>query len=974
MIFGISQWKVGPGFILAVLLCWCVSAPAQQLPFAHLSISDGLEDTVIFAMEQDRRGFLWIATRTGLNRFDGARFWTYTQADGLPHNLARDLLASRDGRLWAATERGLVWFDGERFQLVTAEQGWPERISARALSQAPDGSLWVASYGAGVLQLQAGSNPRVLQRIDQDAGLPSNRVRSLLVDSGGQVWIGTTDHGVWLLGHDGPRPVDWGAPSQEVRALHETSDGQILAGTRSGVARYADGSFQLLAGDDALSAQAINSISGDRQGRTWFATRENGAFSLDADGGLDQFTTRRGLPDDAVNAVYQDTEGNLWFGTYGGGLSRLSTNRVLNWTPQVNFANPNVYAIAADSQGRCIWLGTNGDGVSSLCGSQLRQYTRADGLPHNKVLSVMVDRSGNPWFGTLEGVSRMFPGGFENLDESDGLAGAVSYHLIEAADGGVWIGTIDGLSHYRDGSFTNYTESDGLPDSRVNRVLERADGGLWLGTANGLAEFHQGQFTVLTTEDGLPSNFINDLYLDGSGALWVATNYGLSRYADGSFQSWTVADGLPHSNCNVILPGSDGTIWVGTSRGLAILDGNGFTVVTSREGLVFDLVNRGAGYRDPDGNLWFGTGQGVSRFAADFRPGPATPPPVHLLSVVGMAGPLPLDQPARIEQRDESLTISYGAISFQRAPDVAYRYRLARDAQTPWRETRLRELQIDSLAPGDYQFEVTARIAGGAWNDQVARFAFTVVPPFWLKPWFLLLGLALLLGALLYRNVRSRRRAEELERLVDERTQQLQELNDGLEWLANHDNLTHLANRNQVEQRLSGLYSGDSGLGLGIVILDLDHFKSINDEFGHAAGDRALEAFARLLHGHVRTDQLAARWGGEEFLMVYPGIEEERLVSVAEQLLESCRGLQVEFEPGRFLELRCSLGFTLTPARGGDWQKLVQLADQALLESKRAGRDRGTGYLWGAETADLDAVVRDVNAAVSSGLLRRVAI
>ena len=949
---------------------------AQLLPFAHLSISDGLEDTVIFAIEQDQRGYLWIATRTGLNRFDGAQFWTYTQADGLPHNLARDLIRASDGTLWAATERGVAWFDGNRFHALGDRHGWPDRISARAFSQAPDGTLWVASYGAGVLQLGIGKSPKVLARYGQENGLPTDRVRSLIVDLDGGIWLGTSKDAVYRINEGRIEQLAWNVRSNEVRALYQHDDGSIWAGTRAGVARWTGSAFEPLLTDSQLAEQTINTMVRDHLGRIWLGTREGGAFSVNPETQIEHFGTKEGLPDDSVNVIYEDTEGNLWFGTYGGGVARLSTSSVLNWKALPEFPSPNVYAIAYDLKG-CMWFGTNGNGVTSLCGKRMRHYTRDDGLPHNKVLSAMVDQQGDPWFGTLEGISHLHQGEFINYGEADGLGGMVSYHLLPSKDGSIWIGTINGLSHFEDGQFRLFDESDGLLDNRVNRVLERENGDLWLATANGLALFQAGRFSGWTTADGLPSNFINDLYEDAHQGLWVATNDGLSYFRDDEFQNWSRADGLPHHNCTTILPGENGDIWIGTSRGVAIFDGTGFTVVTSREGLVFDLINRGAGYRDPQGNLWFGTGGGVSQFSADFKPGATTAPPIHLVSVASNQGDLPLDRSAFFDQQDNSLSFAFTAINFQRAPDVLYRYRLAKGPDTPWRETRFRELQINSLAPGNYQFEVSARIGEGAWNPQPAKFGFTVAPPFWRTTWFLFLLVAGVIGTLLYRNRLSQQRAVQLETTVHERTRQLEKLNEGLDWLANHDNLTHLANRNQVHQRLAAWQADDPTVQLGIVVIDLDHFKAVNDQFGHAAGDQALEVFASMLHGHVRTDQIAARWGGEEFLVVCPRIESGRLQSLANQLLVHCRNLDIQLHQGKSLQLRCSLGFAMTPPNGADlpWEKILQLADLALLEAKQSGRDRAIGYFWKQRMTppwDLDRILAERDQAVRSGLLQRV--
>ena len=956
------------------LLFFNFQISAQQLPFAHLSISDGLEDTVVFSIEQDDLGFLWIATRTGINRFDGERFWTYGQNDGLPHNLARDLHKSKDGTLWVASERGVAWFDGSSFHALEEKDGWPEKVSARALAEATDGSLWVATYGAGLLHIKTDGEPKVIEQFNRDSGLPSDRIRSLLIDKQDNIWLGMSDQVVRLT--DGkPETITWQAKSTEIRALYQHTDGNIWAGTRHGIAHFVDNAFIAMDLGTDLSKQTINTITRDKKGNVWLGTRDFGVYQFDPHLQVKHLDMLDGLPDNSVNSIFQDSEDNLWFGTYGGGIARLSTSKVLNWKAQPGLPNPNVYAIADDHNG-CIWFGTNGNGVSSLCEDKMTHMTRSDGLPHNKILSTMIDSHGNPWFGTLQGISQLNQGQFINYDQKDGLSGSVSYHIMQASDDSFWIGTNNGLNQFDGHKFTQYRKSHGLPDDRINRILESNDGDLWLASANGLTHYHEGEFSSWSTDDGLPANFINDFYEDQLGGLWIATNNGLSYFSNGQFRNWDTTDGLPHNNCTVILPGKDNEIWIGTSRGVAIFDGEDFTVITSKEGLVFDLVNRGAGYRDPQGNLWFGTGDGISRFATDFKPGASNQPPVHLLSVSNNQQQLTLNDSAQIQQQDSSLRFNYSAISFQRAPDVNYRYRL-NSGNTPWRETRLRELQINSLAAGDYTFEVTARVGKGEWNQQPATFNFTVTPPFWRTTWFVVLLITSLLFALLLRSYRSRQHAIQLENLVQERTKQLEEVNQGLEWLANHDNLTRLANRNQIQQTLSQL---DINLELGVIVIDLDYFKSINDQYGHLAGDKALQAFANMLLSLTREGQQASRWGGEEFLIICPKISSSRLSALAEQILQHCRQLDIVFSDDLSFGLKCSIGFAMTPPQQQNkslWEKTIQLADMALYDAKHDGRDCAIGYLWQEALPndwDFNRVIMEKELALKQNILARVKI
>ena len=213
--------------------------------------------------------------------------------------------------------------------------------------------------------------------------------------------------------------------------------------------------------------------------------------------------------------------------------------------------------------------------------------------------------------------------------------------------------------------------------------------------------------------------------------------------------------------------------------------------------------------------------------------------------------------------------------------------------------------------------------------------------------------------------------------MVFERTNQLEALNQGLAWHANHDNLTQLTNRNYVRERLSLTESNDSNQQLGMIMIDLDSFKSFNDQHGHVVGDTVLKEFAKLLTQLVRGDQIAARWGGEEFLIVCPTISEERLRSLAQQILSSCRKLGIEIGDEKAVQTRCSMGLALIQHSKQQllWEKTIQLADLALYDAKRNGRDRAVIYLWQKEPdnkVEMNEVLENHLNALNKGILSRI--
>jgi diguanylate cyclase (GGDEF)-like protein len=965
--------------IFASFLFKQTSVWAQELPYANLSISDGLEDMVIFDIEQDDQGFLWMTTRTGINRFDGSRFWTYNRSHGLPHNLVRDLHKAKDGTLWAASEAGLAWFDGKAFQSMSTDI-WPTNVSGRVLKEASDGTIWVATYGMGLVHIQPGKEPKIIKVYDKAAGFPNDRIRSLMIDNNGNIWAGDSRQVIKINQDKQITTYNLHDASSEIRTIFQNIDGEIWVGTRQGAAVYDGNSFVPLEFDIDLSQQTINSITLDNQQHIWISSRDFGAYEFNQDRVLvKHLNMSNGLPDNSINTIFEDNENNMWFGSYGGGVARLSAANVTNWKAQPDMPNPNVYAIIQDNMG-CIWIGTNGDGVSKLCNGKMTHITTNEGLSHNKVLTAVIDNDGNPWFGTLHGITYIKDNQFIKLHIADGLAGPVIYHIIKAIDHSLWIATNNGLNHFKDNELITYSTDDGLPDNRINRIFQSRNGDIWLASSNGLSLLKDGKFTNWSTENGLAANFINDIFEDESGLLWLATNDGLSLFNGEIFTTWTTEQGLPHNNATAILPGKNGDIWIGTSRGVAIYNGENFTVITSREGLVFDLVNRGAGFKDPEGNLWFGTGNGISKFDADFKPGSSLPPPVHLLSVTNDSEHFVLNINNTIEQQNSNLTFKFTAISFQRAPDISYRYRLATNDDTSWRETRLNEIQINSLAAGNYEFQVTARIGNGQWNAHPAIFKFSVTPPFWRTPWFVLLIIAALIAYMLYRNWRNQQHAMALENTVQERTQQLEKLNEGLDWMANHDNLTRLSNRYHVQEVLKELSQSKTALPLGVINIDLDYFKKVNDQYGHHFGDQVLKTFSQMLAKTANSTFTVSRWGGEEFIILCPTTTVTELQSLSDQIIKKCRTLRIKTENDTEIMLSCSIGFVHLPCfnpnqnKVTQMEKIIQLADKALYTAKDNGRDQWYGFVIDQPPEDIkfSTYLNDTDKAVNQGWLKTI--
>jgi diguanylate cyclase (GGDEF)-like protein len=365
------------------------------------------------------------------------------------------------------------------------------------------------------------------------------------------------------------------------------------------------------------------------------------------------------------------------------------------------------------------------------------------------------------------------------------------------------------------------------------------------------------------------------------------------------------------------------------------------------DGLAWDDCNLNAFAEDPDGAVWIGTAAGLSRF----KPRPRTSPDA-LLDVVFtrlMAGQRDVSglRAPSFGGHANSLIARYSALNAPRENGVVFRYRLV-GANANWTETSQRELQFANLAPGSYRLEIEAQESDGSWNLHGAEFSFNILPPWYWSWWFIglcfLIPLSIAAGVIRLRMLGARRRELELVQLVKEKTIDLQQANEELSRLSFTDPLTGLANRRVFDQTLDRECARltRKGSAVSLLMIDVDHFKALNDSQGHQRGDEYLVALgAELIRICRRQLDLAARVGGEEFAVVLSDTDAAEALRFAESLRLAIAGLKLP-HPASPVDpfLTVSVGVATGTVK---WlsarDDLVAAADRALYAAKRSGRN-----------------------------------
>ncbi len=657
--------------LVLVLNFACAAAAehgVERVRFFHYGTEDGLSQTTARVLLQDRRGFLWIGTQDGLNRFDGYEFRVYRHAADDPASVADNhvtaLAQDADGTHWVGTQAGgLSRHDSvhDRFETWRHRPGADSGLAGNpvtALLVDRDGRTWVAS-GSGYLQwVDARGRFTDVPRAGARA---LGGIRVLRQRANGDVIVGARQ-GLWILGRDGTARGELRAdPALALDAYDaiETSDGELwVASADSGVHRFdAKGALRgSITRRDGLADDATRAILQDRAGRIWVGTFE-GLSRIDGDGSpvrtwRTDLSVRDGLAANRIQALIEDRDGQVWIGTWFNGLDVFNprTEAFVAIRPQggdpLSLPGWPVPALHVDRDDT-LWFGVMDAGGLvhfDLATGVIRRWTHdpadPDSLSSNAVQDIQRDRRGRLWVGTV--------GGGVNLLRDDGkftrfrhdpadprtLASDTVHRMYVDRANTLWVGTLEaGLSALCDGcsEFRNYqgTDEDSLLDQPVTSLLEDSKGRFWIGQRpGGLARLDRtsGRIERWHGDPANPGALSNDsisaLFEDSSDRIWIGTQGGglnrMDESAGGllSFQSWSRREGLAGDAIGGIVEDADGALWVSTISGISRLDPASGRVQTFglRDGVQSRGYFIGSRGRLSDGRIAFGGLLGVTVF------------------------------------------------------------------------------------------------------------------------------------------------------------------------------------------------------------------------------------------------------------------------------------------------------------------------------------------------------------------------
>lgn len=764
-------------------------------------LDEGLPSANVTGIAQTRDGYLWLATQTGLTRFDGSEFDVIPVPVGRPRPFILTMLLDHAENFWVAEREGsslIARFGHGAPRLFTTADGLPD-AQPEQLIEAGDHAVWICFGDGSVYRIAPDDHVTRLTAAD---GLPDDGICSLTLDVQGVLWFAKgSQYGYWRENH-----------FEKAGDLKDHSP--LILGARNGGLWFCT-STQVMRAVSNLPPVAVaafqehpdhsrpSAMFEDFNGRLWIGTVSEGLFQLEHTNFFKVETSQN-----RIRTIFRDHEGSLWVGTDGGGLDRIFPKAVELRGRDEGLPFETVRSLAEDHDGD-LWVVTQDGALTRLPGGDWSSAQPVADWPGGIAHDVVTDQQGTMWIGTFRrGLLRWQDGKFSSLGPQAGLGGITIRSMLVDHRGDLWIGleneqTVQRLHKGQLESFSQPTNS-----RAVRTMAEDVNGQIWFGTLDGrllhLTGDHLEEIAAATTE---PEHPIRCLSATPDGNLWIGyAAYGVCRLKNGKISHVSMDDGLFDGNICSMMPDAYGRMWFASDRGIFFVpldqlnkfaDGKISHVQSIYYGRDAGLPSVQAYYgywpgalTTKDGDILFPTHSGIAIVHPNHVRSNGTPPNVLIqnIAVDGKEIAWRTNSTAGLLPNHRKIEITFTAPSFIAPEQVRFRHRMLGWSDDWSDEQRDRTAVFPRLPPGDYTFQVTACNNNGVWNENGVSFKFTVTPFFW-QSWIfrsvvMLLLLAVIVGVVRHLMLQPVRelvaRVEQEAALQKERTRIAQDMHDEL--------------------------------------------------------------------------------------------------------------------------------------------------------------------------------------------------
>lgn len=788
---------------LSIHLCGYAILPTQ-FHFRHYNIENGVSSNNISTLFQDQKGYIWIGTENGLNRFDGNQFTLYQKNNPLYSNFHANsintICETTDKKLWLGTDNGVFIYNQVKDTFTPFVKQTSDKTSITSwithIIQDKAGNIWIATHKQGIFlfntqtdkltQFEIPQNDNIVTRILNDEQnniwlsgpyqlCKLNKVNNtfetyaieektesiysmaLWEDSSNHIWIGTWDKGLWKLD---PRTKqvekyltgEKGKGILHIHSILEYSPELLLIGSDDGLTIFNPVTHESFLYDNygdsekSLSDKFIYPILKDREGGVWIGTYYNGISYLPPYcGQFNGYSESSDIPyfnSRIISRFCEGENGNIWIASDDSGLSCFnpSTMQFLDFNGRKKLNKHNLHALCMIDKD--LWIGTYGDGIQVLNAQtgKIKNYNTTNGLDENNIYSIFKDSQGQ-----------------------------------------IWTGSMNGICQY-DAQKQHFTPIKHL-EALIIEIVEDAKGNLWIATqGKGLFRYSpqkNKEWEKYGLEKGFNSLTVNHLCINKDNEIWAATSEGLYLYNPLKDIFTYQPLRLPNECINAILEGED-CLWLTTAKGLVKYTPatQETQIFTKSDGLQSEAFIMASALKTRNGEFYIGSINGFNTFYPHQLKLNTQKPNVVLTSLeifnqkidTQKDGTLPeaIDhlKEIHLSYKDNVITLNYAALSYCTPQKNQYAYMLE-GFDKGWNYVGSQHsTTYTNLPAGTYTFRVKASNNDNIWNEEGTSIRIIVHPPFYLSLPFkigyvllFLLALGLLLRYVIRRSEKKHAKA-----------------------------------------------------------------------------------------------------------------------------------------------------------------------------------------------------------------------
>ena len=781
-------------FFLCLGMHSAFSETPEQITFSYISINEGLSQSTVFSIDQDKRGNMWFATYDGVNKYDGYAFTVYQHNEDDPNSIANDISrivkTDSQGRVWIGTRDGLSRYDEEKdiFQNFFYEKNG-KHLQVNGIEEISPEQLLI-STPEGLIMFDIKES----KFIDDSFSTAMHKtIASTLYRHDDQIYIGTSTDELYTYSIT-QKTFEKVIPilgTKQIQAILQQSPTRIWVATEGAglflinpKTKEIKNYLHSPSNPKSISSNYIRSLAMDSQNRLWIGTFNDLNIYHE---GTDSFASYSSNPVEngslsqrSVRSIFMDSQGGMWLGTYFGGLNYYHPirNRFKNIRniPYKNSLSDNVVSCIVEDKDKNLWIGTNDGGLNlynpitqRFTSYTLQEDESARGIGSNNIKAVYVDEKKSlVYIGTHAGglsILHRNSGQVENFNQRNSqLVNENVYAILPDGEGNLWLGTLSALVRFNpeQQSFTTIEkEKDGTPvvSKQITTLFRDSHKRLWIGGEEGLSVFKQEGLDIQKASILPVSNvtklFTNCIYEASNGVIWVGTREGFYCFneKDKQIKRYNTTNGLPNNVVYGILEDSFGRLWLSTNRGISCFnpETEKFRNFTESDGLQSNQFNTASYCRTSVGQMYFGGINGITTFRPELLLDNPYTPPVVITKLQLFNKVVRPDDETGILTKNISETKSITLKSWQTAFSIefvvsnyisgqhnTFAYKLEGYDKEWYYLTDSRTVSYSNLPQGTYQFLVKAANSDGKWNP-IPTALEIIVLPIWYKTWWALL-------------------------------------------------------------------------------------------------------------------------------------------------------------------------------------------------------------------------------------------